>query len=99
MGRLEEDIRSLGNRSATIVRKLRKAHVRGVIDQCFDDPVSMWLEGRGWHNCALGGDEWVAYRNDFVEYDECEPVPAAQEFLHRFDRGEYPDLVCAKRAR
>ena len=96
MNNLERDLRSLGTSAAGVARKLRRAGVRGNRGGVMGDPVSVWLEGRGWYLAVLSSEGFTAVSDGEPDYYvECVALGPILEFLRRFDAGEWEELCAA----
>ena len=90
MSTLEESLQKLGDTEDSVVSNLQLMGIKGAQMSALQCPIAKYLQRTGFPEALVSPD--IAY----VSHDESgpkAPLPdSVKDFVHAFDRGDYPEL-------
>jgi hypothetical protein len=88
MNTIEQDLAALGDDADEVAGQLRELGIKGNAQESDSCPIYAYLHLKG-NTQVVGVDE------DYITLCSNEGIPttsAVHDFVHAFDRGEYPEL-------
>lgn len=83
----------LGNTAEQVAESLRTDGIKGACRSRKGCPLANYLKSLGHENPSVMGNPDSAFAGLGLEPYHCTLPPACFDFLYRFDRGEFPELI------